>query len=127
MTFSFLRAAAVGVALIAVSPATAEDLANGANAFKKCRACHDAGPNAKNKVGPQLNGIVGRIAGTVEGFNYSEAMTEAGSKKLVWDDESLNGYLEAPTTYLPKNKMAFVGIKDEKERADLIAYLKTLK
>ena len=111
----------------AATPTLAEDLANGAAQFRKCRACHDFGPNARNKVGPVLNGLFGRTAGSLEGFNYSDAMRTAGKKKLVWDEESLNGYLEAPTTYLPKNKMAFVGIKDEKDRADLIAYLKTLK
>lgn len=107
--------------------ATAQDLDNGAKVFRKCRACHDAGPSAKNKVGPMLNGVFGRPAGSVDGFNYSDAMKTAGSRKLVWDEETLSGYLESPTTYLPKNKMAFVGIKDEKDRADLIAYLKTLK
>lgn len=108
-------------------PAAAQDLENGAAQFKKCRACHDAGAGAKNKVGPQLNGIIGRIAGGVEGFNYSEAMKQAGAKKLAWDDVTLNGYLESPTTYLPNNKMAFTGIKSEKDRAYLIGYLKTLK
>lgn len=113
--------------LLGAVPAGAEDLANGAAQFRKCRACHDAGPNARNKVGPHLNGVVGRTAAGVPGFNYSDAMRTAGEKKLVWDEVSLNGYLESPTTYLPKNKMAFVGIKNEKDRADLIAYLKTLK
>ena len=109
------------------APVQAEDLANGANVFRKCRACHDAGPNARNKVGPVLNGVYGRTAGTVEGFNYSEAMKTAGEKRLMWDEESLNGYLDSPTTYLPKSKMSFAVIKVEKDRADLIAYLKTLK
>ncbi|MFV0369921.1 MAG: c-type cytochrome [Hyphomicrobiaceae bacterium] len=111
----------------ALSPAIAEDLANGAKVFRKCRACHDAGPIARNKVGPVLNGVHGRAAGSFPNFNYSKAMRVAGEKGLVWDDVTLNGYIEAPTTYLPKNKMAFTGIKDEAERADLIAYLKTLK
>jgi len=118
--------AALVVVLLPVS-ASAEDLENGAKVFRKCRACHDAGPGAKNKVGPMLNGIVGRSAGSVDGFNYSEAMKTAGGRKLVWDEVTLNAYLESPTTYLPKNKMAFVGVKDEKDRADLIAYLKTFK
>ena len=114
-------------ALIGAAPATAEDLSNGASVFRKCRACHDAGPNARNKVGPQLNGVFGRTAASLPDFNYSEAMKTAGEKKLVWDDETLNGYLESPSTYLPKSKMAFAGVKVEKARADLIAYLKTLK
>lgn len=108
-------------------PSAAQDVQNGANSFRKCRACHDVGPDAVNKVGPPLNGIFGRIAGSHPGFNYSEAMRLAGSKKLAWTDESLNGYLESPSTYLPRNKMAFKGIASEAERADLIAFLKTLK
>ena len=120
-------AALLAVAAAMPAPVQAEDLANGANVFRKCRACHDAGPNARNKVGPVLNGVYGRTAGTVEGFNYSEAMKTAGEQRLMWDEESLNGYLDSPTTYLPKSKMAFAGIKVEKDRADLIAYLKTLK
>jgi cytochrome c len=123
----FVVAAVLLDGQFAATPTLAEDLANGAAQFRKCRACHDVGPNARNKVGPVLNGLFGRTAGSLEGFNYSDAMRTAGKKKLVWDEESLNGYLESPTTYLPKNKMAFVGIKDEKDRADLIGYLKTLK
>ena len=118
---------ALAMLLLTARPGAAEDLQNGANVFKKCRACHDVGANAKNKVGPILNGIFGRTAGSVAGFNYSEAITAAGAKKLVWDDVTLSAYLESPTTYLPKNKMAFVGLKDEKDRADLIAFLKTMK
>ncbi|MCB1519235.1 MAG: cytochrome c family protein [Hyphomicrobiaceae bacterium] len=130
--FPKLASACLGLSsLLVVSAlagaAHAEDLENGASVFRKCRACHDVGPAAKNKVGPHLNGVFGRTAGSVAGFNYSSAMSAAGTKKLVWDEETLNGYLEQPTTYLPKNKMAFAGIKDEKDRADLIAFLKTLK
>ncbi|MCB1528216.1 MAG: cytochrome c family protein [Hyphomicrobiaceae bacterium] len=122
-----LLTASMSIVAVAAVPAMAEDLANGAKVFRKCRACHDAGPMARNKVGPVLNGVYGRTAGTFPDFNYSKAMVEAGGKRLVWDEVTLNGYLEAPTTYLPKNKMAFTGIKDEGERADLIGYLKTLK
>lgn len=112
---------------LAASGACAEDLEKGAQSFRKCRACHDIGPNAANKVGPALNGVFGRTAAAHPGFNYSDAMKTAGARRLVWNDETLNGYLESPGTYLPKNKMAFKGITDEAERADLIAYLKTLK
>ncbi|MCB1503703.1 MAG: cytochrome c family protein [Hyphomicrobiaceae bacterium] len=128
MTSLFVRLTAVALVVAGgAGAASAQDAASGANVFKKCRACHDAGPNARNKVGPHLNGIYGRAAAAVGDFNYSDALKEAGAKKLVWDDETLNGYLESPTTYLPKNKMAFAGIKDEKQRADLVAYLKTFK
>ncbi|MFN3868442.1 MAG: c-type cytochrome [Hyphomicrobiaceae bacterium] len=129
-TLLLLSTATIAGALLGgvfAGQSTAQDLQNGANSFRKCRACHDTGPNAVNKVGPPLNGIYGRTAGSYPGFTYSEAMRTAGSKKLAWTDESLNGYLESPSTYLPKNKMAFKGIPNEAERADLIAFLKTLK
>lgn len=107
--------------------ASAQDVENGKDVFKKCRACHQVGEGAKNVVGPMLNGIVGRKAGSVEGFNYSEANKEAGAKGLVWTEEELFKYLEAPAKYMPKNKMAFVGLKDEKDRKDVIAFLKAQK
>ena len=96
----------------------------GAEVFKKCRACHDVGPGAKNKVGPLLNDIVGRQAGTVEGFDYSEANKTAGAKGLVWTEEVLFKYLENPLTFMPGTKMAFAGLKDPQDRKDVIAYLK---
>jgi cytochrome c len=96
----------------------------GAEVFKKCRACHDVGPEAKNKVGPVLNGIIGRAAGTIEGFNYSDANKQAGAKGLVWTEEVMFKYLESPLSFMPGTKMAFVGLKDEQDRRDVIAYLK---
>jgi cytochrome c len=115
-------------ALCAVSGAANAqgDVAKGENSFKKCKICHQVGDTAKNGVGPQLNGIVGRKAGTAEGFAYSPAMKAEGEKGLVWDDASLAKYIENPKDFVPQNKMAFVGIKQEAERADVIAYLKTL-
>lgn len=100
------------------------DAAAGEDVFKKCKACHDVGEGAKNKVGPQLNGIIGRKSGTVEGFSYSDANKAAGEKGLVWTEEELMKYLENPRTYMPGNKMAFAGLKDEQDRKDVIAYLK---
>ncbi len=117
--------AACAVALVPVeAPAQQGDTENGADVYKKCRACHDVGPEAKNKVGPLLNGIVGRAAGTIEGYNYSEANKQAGAKGLVWTEEVLFKYLEAPLTFMPGTKMAFAGLKDEQDRKDVIAYLK---
>jgi cytochrome c len=98
---------------------------DGAEVFKKCRACHDVGPGAKNKVGPVLNGIIGRQAGTVEGFNYSEANKAAGGKGLAWSEDVLGKYLENPLAFMPGTKMAFAGLKDAQDRQDVIAYLKT--
>ncbi len=105
----------------------AQDVENGGNVFRLCRACHDVGPTAKNKVGPILNGIVGRKAGTIEGFNYSPANRKAGDAGWVWTEEKMSEYLLNPRAAMPGNKMAFAGIKDELDRKDLIAYLKTFK
>lgn len=98
---------------------------NGEEVFKKCRACHDVGPTAKNKVGPILNGLFGRKAGTIEGFNYSDANRKAGETGWVWTDDVMMKYLENPREAMPGNRMAFVGLKDEQDRKDIIAYLKT--
>jgi cytochrome c len=115
-----------GWALLATTGAAwAQNVENGQGVFRKCRACHELGPDAKNKVGPVLNGIIGRKAGTIEGFNYSDANKEAGDKGLVWTEEVLFKYLENPLTFMPKTKMAFAGLKDEQDRKDVIAYLKT--
>jgi cytochrome c len=126
-----LVAAACGFAAMAMTgPALAQgtgDAKAGEDVFKKCRTCHDVGDAAKNKVGPLLNGIVGRKAGTVEGFNYSDANKKAGNGGLAWTEAELNAYLLDPRKHMPGNKMAFAGLKDDQDRADVIAYLKTFK
>jgi len=118
--------AATAITLVA-QPVAAQDgkADDGAEVFKKCRACHDVGPGAKNKVGPLLNDIVGRQAGSIDGFSYSDANKDAGSKGLVWTDDVLFKYLENPLTFMQGTKMAFAGLKDEQDRRDVIAYLKT--
>jgi cytochrome c len=120
------RAAGFGLIALAavVQPVAAQNADNGEDVFKKCRVCHDVGPDAKNKVGPPLRGIFGRKAGVSDGFNYSDAMREAGVKGLVWSDENIEKYLDNPRGFIPGNKMAFVGVKDNVERKDLMAYLK---
>ena len=102
----------------------AQDAENGQDLFRQCRACHQIGAGAKNLVGPDLNGIVGRKGGTVEGFSYSEANKKAGAGGLVWTEANLEKYLENPQTFMPGTKMAYAGMKDKVDRADLIAYLK---
>jgi cytochrome c len=97
---------------------------DGAEVFKKCRACHDVGPDARNKVGPKLNDIIGRKAGAVDGFAYSDANKAAGAKGLAWSQDTLLKYLEQPLSFMPGTKMAFAGLKDEQDRKDVIAYLK---
>ena len=119
----FAIACGLGVAT-APAPAQEGSPEEGAEVFKKCRACHDVGPEAKNKVGPLLNGIIGRTAGTVEDFNYSDANKQAGAKGLVWTDDVMFKYLEAPLSFMPGTKMAFAGLKDAQDRKDVIAYLK---
>lgn len=119
----FHSAIAATVALGA-SAVMAQDADNGAEVFKRCRACHDVGEKAKNKVGPLLNGIVGRKAGTIEGFNYSDANRKAGADGWVWTEEKMMEYLLNPRAAMPGNKMAYAGLKDEQDRKDLIAYLK---
>ena len=122
-----LLASAVAAAAFGASGsafAQEADPKEGAEVFKKCRACHDVGPDAKNKVGPVLNDIVGRKAGTIEGFSYSDANKTAGGKGLTWTEDVLFKYLENPLTFMPGTKMAFAGLKDPQDRKDLIAYLK---
>jgi cytochrome c len=102
---------------------TAGDPAKGEQVFKKCRICHQVGENAKNMVGPYLNNMFGAQPGThVQDYKYSPAMTKWGEGK-VWDDATLDAYLENPRGVVPGTKMAFVGLKDPQERADVIAYL----
>ncbi len=104
--------------------AGAGDPAAGKKVFNKCKACHFA-DKEKNKVGPYLKGVVGRKAAAVEGFKYSEAMKAKAAEGLVWTEENLKAYLAAPKKFVPGNKMAFVGLKKEKDIADVIAYLKS--
>jgi cytochrome c len=101
------------------------DVANGEKIFNKCKTCHtlEAG---KNKVGPSLQGVIGRAAGTGADFKYSEAMKNAGSGGLVWNEEALDKYLSAPKEFIPANKMPFPGLKKPEERADVIAYIKSM-
>ncbi len=102
-----------------VTPALADgDAAQGEKVFGKCKACHEFA--AKNKVGPTLHGVIGRKAGTVEGFKYSEAMVNSG---ITWDVTTLTAYLKDPKGYVPGNKMAFAGLKKDEEVVDVIAYI----
>ena len=95
------------------------DAAAGERVFVRCRACHMI-DQEQNRLGPHLVGVFGREAGAVEGYTYSPAMQEAD---VVWDEETLDAYLADPRGYIPGNKMAFVGLRNEEERANLIAYL----
>ena len=131
-SFKLIRSGIAGIAFAASAmllapesaPAQEGNAEEGAEVYKKCRACHDVGPEAKNKVGPLLNGIIGRQAGTIEGYNYSDANKQAGAKGLVWTEQVMLKYLENPLAFMPGTKMAFAGLKDEQDRRDVIAHLK---
>ena len=102
----------------------AGDAVAGAKVFKNCVACHTTEAGSKSGIGPNLNGGFGRTAGTLEGFGYSDAMKAAGTGGRVWNDETIAEYLRKPKEAIPKNKMAFVGLKKDTDLANVIAYLK---
>ncbi|OBQ70151.1 c-type cytochrome [Mesorhizobium erdmanii] len=101
------------------------DPALGKKVFNRCIACHEAATD-RDKVGPHLLGVVGRTAGTAESFlgHYSEAMKAAGAAGLVWDEANLAEYLKAPKLKVPGNRMAFGGLTNDDDIANVIAYLK---
>jgi cytochrome c len=111
-------AVAAGAGSIVVAGFTGTEAA-GARIFAQCRTCH-AVDEGVNRVGPSLHGIIGRTAGQVAGYNYSTANKNSGK---VWDNETMFAYLENPRAYIPGTKMAFVGLRDPQQRADVIAYL----
>ena len=101
--------------------ARAQDVAAGEQSFKKCFACHSIGEGAKNKVGPELNGLDGRHSGTAPGYHYSDANEKSG---IVWGEATFKEYIKDPRAKIPGTKMIFPGIKNEKEVNNLWAYLK---
>ena len=104
----------------AASSALAQDAAAGKSSFNKCLACHAIGEGAKNKVGPELNGIDGRKSGTAEGYSYSDANKNSG---ITWNKEQFLDYIKDPKAKIPGTKMVFAGIKKETEANDLWAFL----
>jgi len=120
--YGMLRAGFLATILLIVSvgPVLAQDAAAGEKEFLVCRACHQIGPTAKNAVGPVLNGVVGRKAGTYPGYEYSDANKNSG---IVWTPEELDEYLTSPQTAVPHTKMVFPGLQDAQKRKDVIAFL----
>ncbi|MCZ8182389.1 MAG: cytochrome c family protein [Beijerinckiaceae bacterium] len=114
--------AILALTFASLAPAMAEDAEAGKSVFGQCRACHAVGETAKNGVGPQLNGLIGRKAGSVEGYNYSDANKNSGK---VWDEATFTAYIKDPKGQMPGTKMVYAGLKDETRIANLIAYLKT--
>ena len=122
MKLMLLTAVAATVAI--TGAAKAQDLAAGEQSFRKCSPCHSVGPDARNKVGPELNGLDGRKSGTVADYSYSEANKQA---EITWGDATFKDYIQNPMAKVPGTKMAFAGIKNEKEIGDLWAYLTQFK
>lgn len=114
---------ALFTATLTTGHALAQDATAGEKVFNKCKACHDATQD-KNKVGPSLHGVIGRTAGTHEGYKYSSAMIEAGKSGVVWDEPTLTKYLHNPKAMIKGTKMAFPGLKSDEDIANVIAYLK---
>jgi cytochrome c len=115
--------AMVGAGVLAIqAPAMAADAANGQKVFRQCQACHVANQE-QNRVGPHLVGIIGRPAGAVDGFKYSDAMANSG---IVWDQTTIAEYLANPRGYVNGNRMAFTGLRKPEDIADVIAYLESL-
>ena len=112
---------AAAVTAVSTGLASAQDLAAGANSFKKCLSCHEIGETAKNKVGPQLNGLDGRTSGSTAGYNFSDANKKSG---ITWNEATFLDYIKDPRAKIPGTKMIFPGIKNETEAKNLWAHLK---
>lgn len=122
-----LQICGVLAALMAAGTGYASEMGDhekGEVVFNKCKSCHEIGDGAKNRVGPQLNGVFGRTAGTVADVKYSKSMIRMGNDGLIWAEETLDAYLENPKALVSRTRMSFRGMKDAEDRADLLAYLR---
>jgi cytochrome c len=108
------------LAMTATGEARAQDAAAGEKVFAVCKACHQIGETAKNAVGPVLNGVIGRKAGTYPGYSYSDANKNSG---LTWDEATFRDYIKDPRAKIPGTKMIYPGLKDEQKTTDLLAFL----
>src|ERR1700726_4112812 len=111
----------LGAGIFAIDAGQAQDAASGGKIFVQCRACHQIGENAKNAVGPVLNGLFGRKAGIIEGYSYSSSNKDSG---ITWDEATFREYIKDPRAKIPGTKMTFPGLKDPKQIDDIVAYLK---
>jgi cytochrome c len=118
--------AALAMAVAAPAFAQEGEAAAGEKVFKKCAACHTLDPDGKSRVGPDLYGVVGRTTGTLEGFNYSKVMKQAGEDGHVWTPEEISKFLENPKAMFKGTKMTFVGLKKPEDRANVIAYIESV-
>ena len=111
---------AAGLMTASISGALAQDVAAGENVFKRCLPCHAVGEGAKNKVGPELNGLDGRVTGSTADYSYTDANKNA---KITWNAETFKEYIRDPRAKIPGTKMVFAGIKNDQEIANLWAYM----
>ncbi len=128
--FAVGAAAAVLLAGAAALPARAQDAppgdpAGGQRIFNQCRACHTIEQGGRNGVGPNLHGVVGRKAASIEGFRYSANMRELAEGGLTWNEDRLRVYLRNPKELVPRGTMAFPGLRQDQQLSDIIAYLKS--
>lgn len=114
-------ALSIGLLLMTLAPARAQDAEAGQRVFNQCRACHQVGEGARNGVGPIMNGLFGRKSGSIEGYNYSEANKSSG---ITWDEAVFAEYIKDPKAKIPGTKMIFAGLKNEQQVKDLTAFLK---
>ena len=129
-TARIIKAVSLAV-MLAVSPASGPvaaseigDAKTGARLFQVCKACHRVGKDARNAVGPHLNGVFGRVAGSVEAFRYSEGLIRAGADGLIWTADSLDAYLENPKSLVSRTRMNFIGMPSAEDRSHVLAYLR---
>lgn len=123
-----IRVLAIGGLALAISAGSAYaagDAAAGETVFKKCAMCHAIGPGATNRLGPELNDVVGRTAGTAAGYRYSNAMVSAGTGGLVWTPDKLEVWLKKPRDFVVGTNMTFAGLADQADIDNVIAYLLT--
>ena len=116
-----ILAVVLGAGILSTVSAFAQDAASGEKIFIQCKACHQIGENAKNAVGPELNGLFGRKAGAVPGYSYSVANKNSG---FTWDEATFRAYIKDPKAMIPGTKMTFPGLKIPKQIDDVVAYLR---
>jgi cytochrome c len=125
-TLPTLAAGCLALALPAApAPAAAQDAAAGQRVFNQCRACHTINQGGRAGVGPNLHGVVGRKAASVEGFRYSAPVRDKAQEGLTWNEETLRAYIRDPKAVVPGGSMSYPGLRNDQQLGDLIAYLKS--
>ncbi len=114
----------LALTMFTIAGAWGVDAKRGAELYQQCKRCHQVGQGAEHRIGPHLNGVFGRQAGSVEGFTYSRALREAGANGLVWTGQTLDAFLSGPATVVPQSRMSFDGLSAADDRANLLAWLR---